>query len=335
MMARAFAEARRVVDGEGVVTIVFGHGDPEVWHSFLRAVTTAGLVLTGSWPAKTESGGGAGSANIVTTLTMSCRPAPTNRPVGRANLVEAEVRREVKARVPGWEAAGLAPTDQLMASAGPAMEIVGRYDAVLDTLGERVEPVRYLIVARRAVEEAAAIEVDHLPLEAFDARTRFALSWVRLNGRSAAPKSEARWQALAWDLDTDTLRGLLTEAERGVRFGTSREFAGRIDEATPVIDVALALAKAWPEGFEDVAEVFASTRRDADDPQVWATMAFLSSRLPEADSDSVAWTSLVRNRRGIASATRDVASAMTRPTEDRSPQARQATLFRGVEGGDR
>lgn len=109
MIARAFAEAGRVVAGDGVVTIVFGHGDPDVWHRLLGAITRAELVLTGSWPAKTESGGSAGSANIVTTLTMACRPAPPGRPTGRANQVEAEVRREVQARIPMWDTAGLAP----------------------------------------------------------------------------------------------------------------------------------------------------------------------------------------------------------------------------------
>jgi adenine-specific DNA methylase len=334
MIARSFAEARRVVASDGVVTIVFGHGDPEVWHRLLGAITKAGLVLTGSWPAKTETGGGAGSANIVTTLTMSCRPAPADRPIGRANLVEAEVRREVKARVPSWEATGLAPTDQLMASAGPAMEVVGRYRSVLDALGEPVEPDRYLLVARRAVEEAAAIEIDHLPLETFDARSRFALSWVRLYGRSIAPKSEARWQALASDLDADALQGILTDADRGVRFGTAAESAGRIDPTSPVIDVALAMAKAWPDGLDAVGEVLAASGRDADEPQVWATMAFLSSRLPEADQDAVAWTSLVRNRRGIASASRGVAAIMSASEmADSGPQ--QVRLFGANEGGKR
>ncbi len=196
MIARAFTEARRVVTNDGVVTIVFGHGDPDVWHRLLGAITRAQLVLTGSWPAKTESGGSAGSANIVTTLTMACRPAPLTRPIGRANQVEAEVRREVQARIPMWDAAGLAPTDQRMASAGPAMEAVGRYAQVLNHLGDPVDPAHYLVVARRAVEEAASIEIDHLPLETFDKRTRFALSWARLYRRSVAPKSEARWEAL-------------------------------------------------------------------------------------------------------------------------------------------
>ena len=35
-IAQAFAEARRVVRPDGVVTIVFGHGDPEVWHRLLE-----------------------------------------------------------------------------------------------------------------------------------------------------------------------------------------------------------------------------------------------------------------------------------------------------------
>ena len=71
---KAFAEAHRVVSDDGVVTIVFGHGDPEVWHRLLTAISEAGLILTGSWPARTEKGGRVGSANIQTTLTLACRP---------------------------------------------------------------------------------------------------------------------------------------------------------------------------------------------------------------------------------------------------------------------
>ena len=99
--------------------IVFGHGDPEVWHRLLGAITAGGLYLTGSWPAKTEAGGKAGSANIVTTLTLSCRPKPANRSAGRVDDVDDEVRREVRARVPEWEKANLALTDQLLSLQHP------------------------------------------------------------------------------------------------------------------------------------------------------------------------------------------------------------------------
>ena len=86
---------------------------------------------------------------------------------------------------------------------------------MLNHLGDPVDPAHYLVVARRAVEEAAAIVIDHLPLETFDVRTRFALSWARLYRRSVAPKSEARWQALAADLSTDELKGVLARGGQG------------------------------------------------------------------------------------------------------------------------
>jgi putative DNA methylase len=326
MIRSAFAEAARTVTDDGVVTIVFGHGDPDVWHRFLRSVAAAGLVLTGSWPARTEASTGGGSANIVTTLTMACRPAPANRKPGRANIVDYEVRAEVKSRIPMWEAAGLAPTDQLMASAGPAMEVVGRYSEVLDSRGDPVDPSKYLLVARRAVEESAAVEIDHLPLETFEVRTRFALSWVRLYGRAIAPKSEARWQALASDIELDTLKGVLTVAEKGVKFASaSRQL---VHEKSDVIDVAMSMAAAWSDGLDAVGEVLAASKRSLDDPYLWAAMAFLASRLPEADPDAIAWTGLVRNKRGIGNLAREVVSARRYADEDRNAW----TLFDSLNG---
>jgi len=324
MIAEAFSEVRRVVRDDGVVTIVFGHGDPEVWHRLLGAITSAGLVLTGSWPAKTEAGGSAGSANIVTTLTMSCRPAPVNRADGRANLVEAEVRREVQSRIPLWDAAGLAPTDQLMASAGPAMEAVGRYAQVLDHLGEPVDPAHYLVVARKAVIDATSVPIENLPLDTFDARTRFALGWARLYRRSVAPKSEARWQALAADLTMDELKGVLSEADKGVRLVPAEDWKGAVTETSSVIDVAMAMAKAWPGGLDEVAQVLAAAQRDEDDAYLWATLGYLSSLLPEGDPDGVAWTSLVRARRGIGNVARGVVSAQREADEAHD---RQRSLF--------
>lgn len=323
-ISAAFAEARRVTRPDGVVTIVFGHGDPDVWHRLLGAITEAGLVLTGSWPAKTEAGGSAGSANIVTTLTMSCRPAPSGRTPGRANFVEAEVRREVQSRIPMWDAAGLAPTDQLMASAGPAMEAVGRYSEVLDHLGEPVAPKDYLVLARKAVIDATSVPIENLPLDTFDARTRFALGWARLYRRTAAPKSEARWQALAADLTMDDLKGVLSEADKGVRLAPAKDWKGVVAPTSSVIDVAMAMAKAWPDGLDEVAQVLVAAERDVDDAYLWATLGYLSSLLPEADPDAVAWTSLVRARRGIGNVARGVVSARRESDEAHD---RQRSLF--------
>jgi putative DNA methylase len=336
MLARAFAEARRVVREDGVVTIVFGHGDPVVWHRLLGAVTAGGLCLTGSWPARTEAGGKAGSANIVTTLTLACRPAPAGRPIGRASDVDDEVRREVRSRVPMWEAAGLALPDQLMASAGPAMEVVGRYSEVRNIKRVAIDPARYLVLARRVVEETAAIRIEDLPLETFDARTRFALFWARLFGRGVAAKSEARWQALASDLALTDLDGLLREADRGegVRLAFGSEARPAVTEVSNVVDVALALAAAWPDGLAAVAQVLADAARDNADPHLWAALTYLSTRLPEGDVDRQSWMNIVRARKGIGNVTRDVVAVRKREDKERSDRDRQLSLFGADREGD-
>jgi putative DNA methylase len=306
-IARAFSEMRRVVRQDGVVTIVFGHGEPEVWQRLLTAISQAGLVMTASWPANTEAGGAnGGMANIETTLTMACRPAPADRRPGRKGGVEAEIKAEIKRRYPHWERWGLAPADMLMAAAGPAMEIVGRYSEILDARGELVDISTFLPLARAAVQEAMAVEINHQPLETFDARTRFALWWVRLYGRQPQPKSELRWQALASSLDLASVRDLVPDAEKGVRFVSSRENKAKIDGDSTVIDVALALATASEEGLQAMGQVLADSERAADDTYLWATVQFLADRLPDNDPDAIAFTRVLRTRDGIGNAAEDL-----------------------------
>ncbi len=327
LIGRAFAEARRVVSADGVVTIVFGHGDPEVWHRLLSAVDTAELVLTGAWPAKTESAANTGSANIVTTLTMACRPAAPDRPTASRAAVERELRAEVQSRLPMWEEAGLAVTDMLMASAGPAMEVAGRYSLILNAKGEPVPPFAFLPLARRAVQEALSGSIDHQPLETFDARSRFALWWVRVYGRQVQAKSELRWQALAASMDLTELRDLVPDSTKGCRFVEASRFNTKVTAESPVIDVALAMAKAWPAGLDAVGEVLDAAGRDPDDAYLWGAMSFLADKLPDSDADGIAWTSILRNRRNVASAAHGVNVSRSQAQIDAMRRENQPTLL--------
>lgn len=298
----AFAEMRRVVKADGLVTIVFGSGDVEVWQRLLSAIDHAGLILTGSWPANTESGGQQGKSNISTTLTMACRPAPTGRPVGRKGAIETAIKREIADRYHDWERWGLAPADMLMAAAGPAMEVVGRYSEILDASGEPVDIFHFLPVARAAVQTAMAVDIDHHPLETFDARTRFSLWWLRLYGRVAQAKSEVRWQTLSASLDYLDVKDLLVDADKGVRFAFSKQFKGAITTESPVIDVVLALAQRADDGQQVMGEVLAQSGRSSDDGYLWSAAKFIADRLPASDPDSVALHKVLRAKDGIASA---------------------------------
>lgn len=306
-LTAALAEARRVASSDGVVTIVFGHNDLDVWRGLLQIITDAGLVLTGTWPALTEKGGGAGSANIVTTMTLACRSAPTDRPDGRGNEVATAIRNEVARRIPLWEQAGLALPDQQMAAHGPAMEIVGRYRRILNNKAQPEDAEKFLLIARRAVEDAADIRIDGLPLGAFDARTRFALSWVRQHSRNVHDAAQERWQRLtaqaAAGADLD-LGGIMTKVRRGVRLAYGADTDTAVDRDTPIIDVAFALAKAG-KNVAAAAEVLDTSGR-TDDDYLWSAVSELGRQLAEADTDGEVFTWLTRNRRAVCNAAAQV-----------------------------
>lgn len=311
-IARAFSECRRVVHDDGVVSIVFGHGDPDAWHSLLGAITNAGLVLTGAWPANTEKGGQAGSANINTTLTLACRPAPANRPDGRVAEVDAEMRHVIADRVQNvWGPSGLSYVDQKMAAAGPALEVVGRYERILDKKGRPVDLDRYLPLARQAVTDAHDLRFDSLPLETFDQKTRFALEWAKAYGRQVQAGSEARWQRLAADVEEHETEGVLKDVSKGVRLALSKETNVEPVEGMPLFEVALAVASAWRQGsLADAAATIRAAGVDPKDQHFWACINALSKSLPETDPDGTVWTSMVRNRDALAAGVADAEAAV-------------------------
>ncbi|WP_428122291.1 hypothetical protein [Candidatus Poriferisodalis sp.] len=324
----AFSEACRVVEHAGVVTIMFGHDDPEVWQGLLAAIHAAGLILTGSWPARTEHGSQMGKANIETTLTLACRPAESDRSEGRLADVEAEIRREIAERMPLWSDAGLAALrDQRMAAYGPAMEAAGRYSAVLDHRGRPVEADHFLTLARRLVGEIADLRIGSFPLEAFDKRTQFALSWTRQYQRNPASGSEPRWERLTHDMDESDTRGLLHKVKSTYRFATATQSGIGKTELAPglaVIDVAFAVALAG-KSVSTIADVLASTD-SASDELLWAVMAQLAADLGDTDADGDVWTWVTRNRTAILTGTAVIAEDERRAQRQQQDEGEQLSM---------
>jgi len=298
-ITKAFEQARRRVKPDGVVSIVFGHGDPEAWTRVLTAISDAGLVLTGSWPCSTEKGGKQTGEYIDNTIMMACRAAAADRPVGDVRRIDEEIRAEIKKRVPVWTADGLADSDQRMAAIAPAMEVVGRYSEVRDFTGVPVPIKRFLGLARRAVEEAADVRIEQFRLTDFDERTRFSLSWARQHARRVAAASEARWQRLSYDMSDSDVDGLLIKDKGGSRFARGEEFAqlpsaAQLHVSSAVIDIALAVA-AEGRSLSDIAEALHLLDRDNDE-MLWAAMTVLARFVGEGDPDGQVWAWAVRNR---------------------------------------
>ncbi|SEC33695.1 DUF1156 domain-containing protein [Streptomyces sp. PAN_FS17] len=300
MLSRAFVEARRVLRPDGHLVVVFGHSDPDAWRRLLGALHDAGFVVTSSWPSRTETAA-TGVASIKVTVTIGCRVAALNRPAVTAAQVDREVTERVKAAAREWDREGLALTDQLMAAYGPAMEIYGRYSKILKPDGGRAELDRYLTLARTAVRDATALKLDELPLDTFDAPTRFAVFWQRLYARSDVPKGEARFLAQADNLRLEELRGaLLTESKSGYRLRLDAPDV--VGEQSSAFEVVRGMAAAWDQNAtEGVAAVLAQGERLPTDAHLWAVVGEIVAQLPPSDQVAKALTAVQRNAATITS----------------------------------
>jgi putative DNA methylase len=294
MLNRAFEEARRVLRPDGHLVVVFGHSDPDAWRRLLGALHDAKFVVTSSWPSRTETAS-TGVASIKVTVTIGCRVASPNRRVATAAQVDREVAEAVKVAVREWDRDGLALYDQLMAAYGPAMEVYGQYSKILKPDGQPTELDRYLTLARAAVRDAAALRLDELPLETFDAPTRFAAFWQRLYGRTDVPKGEARFLAQADNLRIEDMRGpLLTESKSG--FKLRFDAPAQVTERSSTFEVARAMAAAWNQGATDaVAAVIADAERPPTDAHLWAVVGEIIQQLPPSDPVAKALTAVQRN----------------------------------------
>ena len=329
-ITKAFDQARLKVGAEGVVSIVFGHGDPDAWARVLTAITDAGLVLTGSWPCSTEKGGKQTGEYINNTIMMACRAAAAERPVGDVRRVDDEVRAEIARRVPIWTADGLADSDQRMAAIAPAMEVVGRYSEVRDFTGVPVPIQHFLGLAHKAVEEAANVRIDKFRLTDFDERTRFAISWARQHGRRVAAASEARWQRLSYDMSDSDVEGIITKAKGGSRLAYGNEFAKtsrsqHLNSTSAVIDIALAVANEG-RSLSDIADALHVLDRENDE-MLWAAMTELARLVSEGDSDGQIWAWAVRNRQLICGQAQRARTEHQKELKHEAAQDSQTRLF--------
>ncbi|MFJ6272280.1 hypothetical protein ACIQG8_20075 [Pseudarthrobacter oxydans] len=297
MLARSFSEARRVLKSDGHLTVIFGHSDPDAWKRLLAALTNSGFVVTSSWPSRTETAV-TGAATINVTVTIGCQVAPQNRPVGIAAQVDAEVVSDVKARCRGWDIDGLALQDQLMASYGAALQIVGRYEKVLTPNGETVSLEHYMTLARRAVRDAVALRLNELPLETFDPPTRMAVFWHELYGRSDVPKGEARFFAQSDGLRLEDMKGpILTETKAGFRLRHDPPLS--VTPSTNTYELVRAMAGAWPSGSAAVGAILAAAEVPAADAHLWAVVDWVAAKLPTPDPVAISLAAIKRNTSAI------------------------------------
>ena len=111
-MASIFAECRRALKPDGVMTLMFTHKETGAWDALAKGLMEAGFAITASWPVHTESEGSLHIRNKAaanSTIFLVCRPRVGD---GEAEQdlywedVEPRVARAVRERVGEFQAGG-------------------------------------------------------------------------------------------------------------------------------------------------------------------------------------------------------------------------------------
>ena len=132
-MSAIFAECRRVLKPDGILTLMFTHKAAGAWNALTAGLMEADFTITASWPINTESPGSLhikGKAAANSTVFLVCRPRE-ERPTTDDNVywedVEPKVASAVRKRVAEFQAAGIGGVDLYLACFGPALEEFSRH----------------------------------------------------------------------------------------------------------------------------------------------------------------------------------------------------------------
>ncbi len=136
-MASIFAECRRVLKPNGVMTLMFTHKATGAWDALTTGLIEAGFSITASWPVNTEAEGSLhikDKAAANSTIFLVCRPRETPDALELRDAapvywedVEPRVTQAVRARMREFEEAGISGVDLFLAAFGPALGEFSRH----------------------------------------------------------------------------------------------------------------------------------------------------------------------------------------------------------------
>jgi adenine-specific DNA methylase len=206
-MAAIFAECRRVLKPDGIMTLMFTHKATGAWDALASGLMDAGFTITASWPINTEAEGSLhikdkSAAN--STIFLVCRPRAEREQGEEAvywETVEPRVAAAVRDRVGKHQEAGIGGVDLYLSCFGPALEEFARHWPL-----RRGQPRPETVKKKRGQQAMFAEPLDPYavtPEDALDAARREVKRWrleqILRTTRQPELDPLTEWFVLAWD----------------------------------------------------------------------------------------------------------------------------------------
>lgn len=303
-MTAIFAECRRVLRDDGVMSVMFTHKRAEAWDTLGMGLLEAGFTIETSWPVNTEAEHSLHQANMnsaASTIMLVCRKREI-RTGSKVFLddIAGDVRAAARESLTRFRQHGIDGVDLLLSTYGPVLSVISEHWPVYSTHADEtgkarlVRPEEALDIAREEVvrlQRARIVGRDTV----IDDHTDFVLiAWETFKA-AAFPFDEARRLALAvGGLDVDELAQakvvekkagtvrLLSPKERVRRGGDDTSTGVRIDAGRFVymndaLDTVLHIAKV--DGMT-AAKTFMDRLKLTSDPRFLATVQGMVNAMP-------------------------------------------------------
>ena len=196
-MASIFAECRRVLKPDGIMTLMFTHKASGAWDALTSGLMEEGFVITASWPVNTEAEGSLhirDKAAANSTIFLVCRPRHSEPDetdaegvreepsvYGTTSVywedVEPRVPQAVRERVETFQEAGITGVDLYLASFGPALEEFSRHWPLRRGAPRPIPEAQRRQRRQRALFEEEADPYAATPEDALDTARREVKRW--------------------------------------------------------------------------------------------------------------------------------------------------------------
>lgn len=200
-MSEIFAECRRVMKDDGIMTMMFTHKTTEAWETLTKALIQNGWIISSSFPVDSEFAAALNQKDLAaaaSSIFLACRKreqadrAPAVwRGFGGAGVLQ-QLRDAVRQGLQDYEALHLNAVDEMVASYGCALKVLSEYWPVLDG-DEPVTPTQAMREASTVVAQyqMTRLTKGRLSVEDLEPEAGIALTLFGIYGMGSFPYDDA------------------------------------------------------------------------------------------------------------------------------------------------
>lgn len=209
-MELCFKEMNRVLQKNGVLTIMFTHKSTDAWDTLAMSLMEAGFEITASWPVHTEADLSlhiAKKNSVKTTIFLVCRKRlNTQEELWWEDDVLPSIKKIVSEKTKEFRKLGIEGVDLFISCFGPALKEFSKSYPVRSISGNPIRAEEAIEAARRVVIDITLQDIIKGKSYNIDPISKFYLTaWHFFKARSF-PFDEARRLALSIGINIDDLK---------------------------------------------------------------------------------------------------------------------------------